>query len=64
MINCDDSRTNLCQKYYLNFMKTTMNTPDVNNNLLSKGTTNTNYRLKNNNLKREKKIFSKLCIFI
>lgn len=29
--------------------------PDVNNNLLSKGTTNTNYRLKSNNLKREKK---------
>jgi hypothetical protein len=33
--------------------------PDVNNNLLSKGITNTNYRLKSNNLKREKKsIFS------
>ena len=33
--------------------------PDVNNNLLSKGIANTNYRLKSNNLKREKKsIFS------
>lgn len=33
--------------------------PDVNNNLLSKGVTNANYRLKSNNLKREKKsIFS------
>jgi hypothetical protein len=33
--------------------------PDVNNNLLSKEVTNNNYRLKSNNLKREKKsIFS------
>lgn len=33
--------------------------PDVNNNLLSKGVSNTNYRLKSNHLKREKKsIFS------
>jgi hypothetical protein len=33
--------------------------PDVNNNLLSKGVSNTNYRLKSNQLKREKKsIFS------